>query len=196
MATATVTTVRARVLTVPARAARYWWAFLVSGLAWLLFAVILFRFDYVTVGAIAILFGIGAFVAGAVEFALVPMVSGGWKIAHALLGIVFVVAGIVAIVNPGGTFVALAAVMSVVLVILGAFDLTAAFMTRTLSPAWWLQLVTGIAEILLGFWAAGSWNVSAVLLVAWVAAFAVMRGITLIATAVRLWEVRRAAAAL
>jgi uncharacterized membrane protein HdeD (DUF308 family) len=167
----------------------------VSGLGWLLFAVILFRFDYLTVGAISILFGVGAFVAAGNEFAVTSLVSGGWKIAHAALGVVYVVAGVVALVNPGDTFVALAAVMSVVLVVIGAFDLTAAIMTRATAPAWWLQLVAGVAEILLGFWAAGSWNLSAVLLVAWVAAFALMRGITEIALALGLREARRLAAA-
>jgi uncharacterized membrane protein HdeD (DUF308 family) len=63
--------------------------------------------------------------------------------------------------------------------------------TRAIAPAWWLQLVAGIAEILLGFWAAGSWNISAVLLVASVAGFALARGITEIALALRLWEARR-----
>lgn len=193
MTTATATTVRLGRAT--RGATRYWWLFLVSGLAWLLFAVILFRFDYLTVGAISILFGVGAFVAAGNAFAVATLVSGGWKIAHALLGLVFVVAGVVALVNPGGTFVALAAVMSVVLVVIGAFDVTAAIMTRATAPAWWLQLVAGIAEILLGFWAAGSWNLSAVLLVAWVAAFALTRGITEIALALRLWEARRLAAA-
>jgi uncharacterized membrane protein HdeD (DUF308 family) len=193
MSTAAATTVKLGRVT--RRATRHWWIFLASGLGWLLFAVILFRFDYLTVGAISILFGVGAFVAAGNEFAVAALVSGGWKIAHALLGLVFVVAGVVAIVNPGGTFVALAAVMSVVLVVIGAFDVTAAIMTRTIAPAWWLQLVAGIAEILLGFWAAGSWNLSAVLLVAWVAAFALARGITEIALALRLWEARRLAAA-
>ncbi|MCW2978225.1 MAG: hypothetical protein JWM06_3506 [Actinomycetia bacterium] len=193
MTTATPTTVRLGRAT--RGATRHWWLFLVSGLGWLLFAVILFRFDYLTVGAISILFGVGAFVAAGNEFALTSLVSGGWKIAHAVLGVVYVVAGVVALVNPGGTFVALAAVMSVVLVVIGAFDLTAAIMTRATAPAWWLQLVAGVAEILLGFWAAGSWNLSAVLLVAWVAAFALTRGITQIALAVGLWEARRLAAA-
>ena len=176
-------------------ASRYWWLFLVTGLGWLLFAVILFRFDYLTVSAISILFGVGAFVAAGNEFATTAMVSGGWRIAHALLGVVFAVAGVVAVINPGGTFVALAAVMSVILVVIGAFDMTAAIISRATAPAWWLQLVAGAAEILLGFWAAGSWNLSAVLLVAWVAAFALLRGVSEIALAVRLWEARRLASA-
>jgi uncharacterized membrane protein HdeD (DUF308 family) len=172
-------------------AAPYWWLFIASGTAWLLFAVILFRFDYLTVDAIAILFGVSAIMAGAVELVAVGAIAGGWKIAHAVLGVVFVAAGIVAFITPGGTFVALAAVMSVLLVLLGAFDIVAASMTKATSPAWWLQLAAGVAEVLLGFWAAGSWGLSAVLLVAWVAAFAVLRGVSWISIGLRLWELRR-----
>ena len=42
---------------------------------------------------------------------------------------------------------------------------------------WWLQLLGGIIEVALGFRAAGYYGRGAVLLVAWVAAFAVIRGV-------------------
>ena len=48
-----------------------------------------------------------------------------------------------------------------------------------------MQLIVGIVEVLLGFWAAGYYGRSAVLLVAWVAAIAIMRGITDIVLAFR-----------
>jgi uncharacterized membrane protein HdeD (DUF308 family) len=188
MTTATADTMRAERSV--AEPSHYWWLYLVSGLAWFLFAVILFRFDYLTVSAISILFAVAVFAGAVIEFSRVSAVSGAWKIAYALLGLVYVAAGVVAIVNPGGTFVALAAVMSIVLVVLGAFDIAASFLTRSTASAWWLQLVAGIAEVLLGFWAAGSWRISAVVLVAWVAAFALLRGITDIAMAMRLHEGR------
>jgi uncharacterized membrane protein HdeD (DUF308 family) len=54
---------------------------------------------------------------------------------------------------------------------------------------WWLQLVAGIIEIALGFWAAGDYGRSAVMLVAWVAAIAVTRGIRDIVLAFRIREI-------
>jgi uncharacterized membrane protein HdeD (DUF308 family) len=177
------------------RAARYWWSFLVSGAAWLLFALILFRFDYLTVGAIAVLFGVGAIAAAANEFLIAAAMRRGWRVAHFVLGLVFTAAGVIAIINPGGTFVALAAVMSFFLIFKGAFDIAAAFMTRSGSSSWWFGLLAGIVEVLLGFWAAGSWSVSAVVLVAWVGASAVLRGMTEIALAFQLRQERGAAPA-
>ena len=43
--------------------------------------------------------------------------------------------------------------------------------------------VTAVAELLVGFWAAGSWNVSVVVLVALVGATTILRGITVIVDA-------------
>jgi len=53
------------------------------------------------------------------------------------------------------------------------------------------RLAIGIIELLLGFWAAGYWGRSAVLLVAWVAAFTIIRGVRDIVLAFRLREIER-----
>ena len=44
-----------------------WWLFLLTGIGWMLVALIVLRFDYKTVNAIAILFGIVAIAAGVLE---------------------------------------------------------------------------------------------------------------------------------
>jgi uncharacterized membrane protein HdeD (DUF308 family) len=65
--------------------------------------------------------------------------------------------------------------------------------TRQEIEVWWLQLVGGIIELLLGFWAAGYYGRSAILLVAWVAAFALIRGVRDIVLAFRVREVQHGA---
>jgi uncharacterized membrane protein HdeD (DUF308 family) len=52
------------------RVGRYWWLLLVTGVAWIVVSIIVFRFDYDSVVAVAILFGVLAIIFGAVEFAL------------------------------------------------------------------------------------------------------------------------------
>jgi uncharacterized membrane protein HdeD (DUF308 family) len=173
-------------------ATRWWWFFLATGSAWLLAAIIILRFDYLSVGAIAILFGTLALLAGLNEWMIIPLVSGGWKLAHGVLGALFVGLGIVAYLQPGGTFVALAAIMSFFFVFKGIFDVVASVMTRLLSPIWWLQLAVGVVELLIGFWAAGSWARSATVLVAWAGAMALTRGVTELVVAFRLRELRQA----
>jgi len=167
-------------------AARSWWLFLLTGLLWLLFAIIIFRFDYTSVSAISVLFGVVAIAAGVNELFMLVSSHGWWKVLHGLLGVIFVVVGIVAFVHPGDTFEALAAVISFFLIFKGFFDIVVSIATKAESHVWWVQLVAGIAEVLIGFWAAGYWGRSAILLVVWVGVIALMRGITEILFAFKL----------
>ena len=128
---------------------------LATGLAWMLVALILLRFDYSSVSAISLLFGFVAISAGILEITALMLAQGWWKLLHALVAVLFIATGIVAFIHPGNTFAALAAVFSFLLVFAGAFDVIIAISTRREIEVWWLQLVGGIIEIALGFWAAG-----------------------------------------
>jgi uncharacterized membrane protein HdeD (DUF308 family) len=159
-------------------AADRWWMFLVTGIGWLVFSLLVFQWDYTTVYAISILFGIVALVAGINEFFQIVVSSTGWKIVHGILGVLYVVVGVWALVNPRSAFTTLAALVAFFLLFKGIFDLTVAFMTKDEFDLWWLQLILGIIEILLAFWVAGSFRQSAILLVAYVGIIALSRGIT------------------
>jgi len=173
-----------------ADAGRVWWLFLVTGTMWLLFSIIVFRFDYTTVSAISILFGILMLAAAVMEVASVFLSHGWRRIGHGVLGAAFIVLAIVSFVHPGNTFKALAAVMSFYFVLKGTFDLVLAIATRPENDVWWLGLTIGIAEILLGFWAAGDFGQKVILLVIWVGAAALTRGISEIVFAFSLRHMR------
>jgi uncharacterized membrane protein HdeD (DUF308 family) len=169
-----------------------WWLLLITGIGWMLVALILLRFDYTSVSAISVLFGFVAIMAGVLEFAVMFMADGWWKLLNGLLAVVFIATGIVAFIHPGNTFAALAAVFSFFLIFAGTFDIIIAISTRREIEVWWLQLIGGIVELLIGFWAAGYYGRSAVLLVAWVAAIAIIRGVRDIVLAFRVREVQHA----
>ena len=171
-----------------------WWLMLITGIAWTLVALILLRFDYTSVSSIAILFGFVALFAGVAEIGLVVMAAGWWKLLHAVLALLFIVTGIVAFIHPGNTFAALAAVFSFFLIFKGVFDIVVAIATKDEIHVWWLQLIVGIVELLIGFWAAGYWGRSATLLIVWVGVIALARGITEIIFAFKLRSVGKAAA--
>jgi uncharacterized membrane protein HdeD (DUF308 family) len=114
------------------------------------------------------------------------MTTSGRRVLHFILAIVFVIIGIVALFHPGDTFVGLAGVFSFYLIFRGSFDVITAIADNATLPSWGLLLVTGMLELLLGFWAAGSWGLSVVVLVAWVAAAAFLLGLTEITAAFRL----------
>src|SRR3954464_5125236 len=172
-------------LRVAPEAARFWWLKLVSSACWLLLSVIIFRFDWTTVSAISILFGVVMLGAAVTEGISVFTSTGWWRLAYALLALAFVVIGIVSFVHPGGTFAALAGVMSFYFVIKGGFTVVRSLMSHG-EALWWIGLLVGRAELLLGFWAAGDFGHRAILLVVWVGAAALARGITSILLAFRL----------
>ena len=173
-------------------AARFWWIFLVIGAGWLLFSIIVFRFDWRSVSAISILFGIVVIAAAIDElFAVFAGERSGWaRFGHALLALAFFVIGIVAFVHPGNTFAALAAVMSFYFVLKGMLDVGLAVALRHEISTWWLQLLIGIAEILIGFWAAGDFGNKTILLVVWVAVLGLTRGLSAITFAFVARELR------
>jgi uncharacterized membrane protein HdeD (DUF308 family) len=172
-------------------AADRWWMFLVTGIGWLVFSLLVFQWDYTTVYAISILFGIVALVAGINEFFQIVVSSTGWKIVHGILGVLYVIVGVWALVNPRSAFTTLAALVAFFLLFKGIFDLTVAFMTKDEFDLWWLQLILGIVEILLAFWVAGSFRQSAILLVAYVGIIALSRGITELFIAFKLRGLRK-----
>jgi len=171
-----------------------WWLLLVMGIAWTIVGLIVLRFDYTTVNAISILFGCIAIAAGVLEFIVLLLAPGWWKLLHGVLAVVFIAAGVVAFIHPGNTFEALAAVFSFFLVLAGTFDIIIAISSRRENDVWWVQLIGGILELLLGFWAAGYYGRSAVLLVAWVAAFALIHGVRDIVMAFRVRNLQHGAA--
>jgi uncharacterized membrane protein HdeD (DUF308 family) len=175
-------------------ASRFWWLYLITGVLWLWVTLIILSLDIDTVYAVAILFGFVAIGAGISEFLMIGASTTGWKIAHGVLGVIFIAAGIVAFFRPQGTFVALAAIVAWVLLFKGIFDIVLALMSHP-AHLWWVGLVVGIIEILLAFWAAGYFRGSAIILVAWVAALTLLRGITEIVMAFRLRKLKKALAA-
>jgi uncharacterized membrane protein HdeD (DUF308 family) len=167
-------------------AARYWWLPLITGVSWIVVSIVVFRFDYTSVAAISVLFGIVALGSALTESMIAGVSTGGWRWLHLLLAVVFTIAGITAFFQPGGTFVALAAVVSFFLIFRGISDITIGFSLSGVASASWISVLTGFLELLIGFWAAGSWGLSATLLVAWVGATALLHGIGNLFAAFRL----------
>jgi uncharacterized membrane protein HdeD (DUF308 family) len=168
-----------------------WWIFLLTGIAWLVFALIVFQWDYVSVSAISYLFGIVAIVAGVNELLEISISTTGWKWIHAILGVLFIVVGVYALFHPYDTFQTLAMLMGLFLLFKGIFDITVAFVTKGQFELWWLQLVVGLIEILLAFWVAGDFRQKAILLVVYVGIIALTRGISEIFVAFKLKGLRR-----
>ena len=175
---------------------RGWGWFLAAGIAWIVFAFILLSFNYRTVWAIAVFFGIAFIVGGVMEFA-VAAVAPGWKWLYILIGVVSIGAGLIALIWPGETFLVLSAIVGWLLLFYGIIDIVFAFSTRNLEGLWWMQLISGIIMVLLGFWAISPDDATvstyrgSVLLVVWIGIAALFRGISDIIVGFRLRSVQR-----
>jgi uncharacterized membrane protein HdeD (DUF308 family) len=167
-----------------------WWLVLITGIGWAVLGIVLLRFDYTSVHAISLLFGFVAIAAGVMEVAMVFIAPGWWKLLNGVLALAFIAAGVAAFAHPGNTFEALAAVFSFFLIFAGTFDIIQSIAARKEIEVWWLQLIGGIIEVALAFWAAGYYGRSAVLLIAWVSAFALIRGVRDIVLSFRVRELQ------
>jgi uncharacterized membrane protein HdeD (DUF308 family) len=161
-----------------------WWVLLVTGSLWVIFALVVFQFDYTTVSALSILLGTVCVAAGLFEGVAAAATHGWWRAIHVGLGIAFVAIGIAAFAHPENTFEALASIFAFYLLLRGMFQVVAAFIVRP-AELWWVGLVSGVVQIALAFWAAGDFGHKAFLLVVWVGASALVHGVVQIVTAFR-----------
>ncbi|HYA08240.1 MAG TPA: DUF308 domain-containing protein [Gaiellaceae bacterium] len=171
-----------------------WWLLLVTGSLWVLFAIVVFRFDYTTVAALSILLGTVCIAASVLEVFAAASVQGWARAGRIALAIVFAIVGGVAYAHPGNSFKALASIFAFFLLFRGIFDIVAALLARGVE-LWWVGLVSGAIQVLLAFWAAGDFGHKAFLLVVWVGASALAHGIVQIVTAFRIRPGHDAAAA-
>ncbi len=168
------------------RLAGPWWILLLTGIAWLIISLVMLRFNTASAATIGVLLG-AVFLGATVNEFLLASVRRHWRWAHVLMGVIFLGGAIWSFVDPLGTFWTLATAFGVLLILQGALVLITSIESRIINSAWWLGLIAGILEIGLGFWASQQMvPARAALLIIWVGAFALFRGITEIVTAFEL----------
>ena len=166
-----------------------WWMFLVTGVAWLIISAAVLRFNTTSVATIGVLIGVVFLIASASEI-LLASARASWGWLHILMSVLFIGAAIWAFVRPFGAIWAPASVVGLLLILRGSLDLVTSINARDVNPTWWLGLLAGILEIIIGFWASQqAFPARAALLIFWVGFFALFRGISEIVIA---FEVRHA----
>jgi uncharacterized membrane protein HdeD (DUF308 family) len=100
-----------------------------------------------------------------------------WRWLYLAGGALSILAGILAFVWPHRTLLVLAGILAWFLVFKGIVDIVAALSAHG-RPYWWLGLILGILELLLGIWAAGYPGRSLFVFVNLVGAYAIFYGFT------------------
>jgi uncharacterized membrane protein HdeD (DUF308 family) len=168
-----------------------WWLFLITGIAWLLVAMVVLRFDTTSIATVGILLGVVLLGAGFTEFGAAA-VRPGWRWAHVVMGFLFLIGGFWAFFRPINAFWALASVLGFLLVFKGSLDIVSSVIMKAVNPLWWLGLVAGILEVLLAFWVSQQFFVPrAALIIVWIGFMAIFRGITEIVLAFSLRRAER-----
>ena len=162
--------------------ARYWWLFLLAGIAWLVLAWLVLRANATSLATVGILLGVVFLFAGISESGLAGLSHGGWKFWHVMLAIIFFLGALWGFIRPIDTFFALASVFGLILLFYGFFEIIQGIASRPVNSMWWLNLLTGLLLLLLAFWVSGSDRVYALaqrtyLILFWVGFFAIFKGI-------------------
>jgi uncharacterized membrane protein HdeD (DUF308 family) len=169
------------------RLAGPWWVFLLTGLAWLIIAWVALRFTPASIATVGVLLGV-LFLFGVVDEFLIASVRPSWGWLHVVMGVIFAFGAGWSFAQPYDAFWTLASILGLLLIFRGTLDIITSLDARMINGAWWLGLVAGILEILLGFWASQQYlSVKGALLLVWVGLFALFRGISEIVIA---FEVR------
>jgi uncharacterized membrane protein HdeD (DUF308 family) len=133
---------------------KWWWAWLVAGVLWILASIVILQFRHSSVTLVGVIIGIMFLVAALQDF-VVAALAEGWKWLWLTFGVILLIAGIYALIHPVNTFLAVADLLGFVLALVGIFWTVEAFATMDTNPLWWLGLISGLILIVLGFWAGG-----------------------------------------
>jgi uncharacterized membrane protein HdeD (DUF308 family) len=157
---------------------RWWWLWLVAGIAWVVIALVVLQFDQASITTVGVLVGLMFLLSGVQQFAIAALVE-RWKWLWALFGLLFLVAGVIALISPENTFAALADILGFLFLIVGGFWIIQAFAERDRYDFWWLGLIAGVAMVVLAFWTAGQFFITkAYVLLVFAGIWALMHGLS------------------
>jgi uncharacterized membrane protein HdeD (DUF308 family) len=169
-------------------ASRRWWLWLVSGIAWVVIAIVILQFDEASITTVGVLVGIMFLLTGLEQFVFAALAE-RLKWLYAIFGVLFLIAGVIALISPENTFAALADILGFLFLIVGVFWIVQAFIAREVNELWWVVLLAGILMIILAFWTGGQFFIEkAYVLLVFAGIWALMQGVTDI---VRAFQVRK-----
>ena len=173
-------------LTLGQKAGKLWWVWLVTGIAWIVAALVILQFDSASVTTIGIVVGCMFLAVGAQQL-LLAAVAARLRWLWSIVGVMFLICGVVCFAVPQNTFAALADMLGFLFLTVGVWWMIEAFVQQPENPLWWVSLLSGILMCILAFWTSGQFlftKAYTLLIVAGI--WALMHGIADIIRAFRL----------
>jgi uncharacterized membrane protein HdeD (DUF308 family) len=173
--------------------ARNWWALALRGVAAIVFAVLAFALPGITLAVLIVLFGAYALIDGI--FAIVSAIRAAqghrpWG-SFLIEGAVGILIGLVTFFVPGVTLAFLVALVAIWAIVTGVFEIAAAVRLRRHLPGEWLLILSGVLSVIFGVLIFIAPIAGALVIVWWLAAYAMLFGILLLALAFRLRGLHR-----
>jgi uncharacterized membrane protein HdeD (DUF308 family) len=167
----------------------FWWLWLLTGVAWIIAALVVLQFDRASITTVGVLIGL-LFVVAGIQQIWMATVAESMRWFWALFGGLFIVAGIICFINPEDTFAGMADILGFLFLTVGVWWIIQAFIEKEVNPAWWLGLLSGVAMVVLAFWTSGQFFIEkAYTLLVFAGIWALMQGIR---DMIRAFQVRSA----
>jgi len=153
-----------------------WWWLVALGALWIWFGMFVLSYKVGSLVAVATFVGV-AFLFGGITQLVVASRVPRLRWLSIVGGTLGVAAGIATVVWPGITLYAVSILLAWYLIVFGTIHMVNALAGPKLSW-WWTGLLLCTSELVLGVWAARSWESSLVTLVTLVGVWAICRGVS------------------
>jgi uncharacterized membrane protein HdeD (DUF308 family) len=130
------------------RVATNWWRLLLNGVLLTVAGVLIFAIPW-SIASLATFIG-ALFIVEGVTTAVTSGIDKRVRRANVITGLLSIAAGIAIIAWPAPGIVALAIFLGAWLIVLGTITISGSLAARRLLTTWWLLLLTGVLEVLLG----------------------------------------------
>jgi uncharacterized membrane protein HdeD (DUF308 family) len=132
-----------------------WWLWVLTGVAWVVVALVVLQFDQASITTVGVLIGIMFLSAGLQNLMFGSLAGGAMKWILWIFGILFLIAGVISLIHPKNTFAGVADILGFLFLVVGVFWLIQAIAERDTNDLWWFGLIAGIALIIMAFWTSG-----------------------------------------
>src|SRR5204862_2596559 len=123
--------------------ARLWWLWLVTGIMWIVAAMVVLQFDQASVTTVSIIIGL-MFAYSAVQQFVLAAVAESMKWLWIVFGVLFAAASIICFINPKNTFAGIADILGFLFLCVGVWWVIRAFVADVGGAIRWLAVTSGV----------------------------------------------------